>query len=322
VIVQNILGDALEAQGRFDDAEGRYRRAIEIDPLMPVSYGGLALLAANTMGDFVTAVPFAEKAMALDPDKPSLLLAALYWNLGDDASFDRLLREAEKRWSDNAAVHSVLTLRDVQGGDTSGAERHARRALGADPREAGALVLLDNIDHRRGRFAESVARYQKAYPELFEASRRIDGTSYWVAISMVPSLQKAGRRDDALALLAGSENVMARLPLLGSSGYAERCTSAGAARSEAGGAYGVAGSGTGGMAVGLALLSRHRPGLRFRPRRSRVQGHLRRHRARHGATAGRAREAAEGCAARSRDWKLSPCPKAAVRDGLKWVEAV
>jgi len=220
VIVQTILGDALEAQGRFDDAEGRYRRAIEIDPLMPVSYSDLAVLAANTMGDFVTAVPFAEKAMALDPDKPSLLLAALYWNLGDDASFDRLLREAEKRWSDNAAVHSFLTLRDVQGGDTSGAERHARRALGADPRESGALVLLDNIDHRRGRFAESVARYQKAYPELFAASRRIDGTSYWVAISMVPSLQKAGRRDDALALLAGSENVMARLPLLGSSGYA------------------------------------------------------------------------------------------------------
>jgi tetratricopeptide (TPR) repeat protein len=220
VIVQTILGDALEAQGRFDDAAGRYRRAIEIDPLMPGSYRDLAMLAAQAKGDFVTAVPLAEKAMALDPESPSLLLAGLYWNLGDDASFDRVLREAEERWPDNATVHSFLTLRDVQGGDTSGAERHARRALDADPREGGVLVLLDFIDHRRGRYAESVARYQKSYPELFAAARRIDGTSYWVAISAVPSLQKAGRRDDGLALLARSEQFMAGLPLLGTYGYA------------------------------------------------------------------------------------------------------
>jgi hypothetical protein len=80
--------------------------------------------------------------------------------------------------------------------------------------------LLEIIDYRRGRFAESVARYREAYPELVSAAPRIDATNYWLAIGMVPSLQKAGRRDDALALLAGSDKVMAGLPLLGVRGYA------------------------------------------------------------------------------------------------------
>jgi len=219
-IIQANLGHALEAQGRFEDAARRYRRAIEIDPQMPGSYSDLAFLAAKAKGDFVTAVPLAEHAVVLDPDSPDWLLMWLYWSLGDDASRDQLLRQAEERWPESTDVNVWRALRDLQVGDRSGAERHARRALDADPHEGGALVLLDFIDHRRGRFAESVARYQKAYPELFSAARRIDATNFMAAIDIVPSLQAAGETDDALALLTGSEQVMARLPMLGRHGYA------------------------------------------------------------------------------------------------------
>jgi hypothetical protein len=59
-----------------------------------------------------------------------------------------------------------------------------------------------------------VARYRKAYPELFSAAPRVDASNFSTAIDMVPALQKLGRTDEALALLAGSEKVMARLPLL------------------------------------------------------------------------------------------------------------
>jgi len=219
-VIQINLGQALEAQGRFDDAAGRYRRAIEIDPLMPGSYGGLSMLAAQAKGDFVTAVPLAEKAAALDPDSPLLLSAWLYWGLGDVASFDRVLRQAEERWPDNANVNMWSALRDLQGGNGNGAERYAQRALDAEPQNGGALWLLDFIDYRRGRYSESVARYRQAYPELFAAAPRIDASNFMPAIDMVPSLLKAGKTDDALALLAGSEKVMATLPLLGRRGYA------------------------------------------------------------------------------------------------------
>jgi len=214
--VQLNLGQALEAQGRFRDAASRYRKAIEIDPLMPSPYMFFAGLAAYAMDDFVTAVPLAEKAVALDPGNPfvAVLLAITYGGLGDDASCDRVLRPAEERWPDNAIVNVLLGLRDLQGGDRNGAERHARRALEANPRESGALWLLGVMDYRQGRYAESVARYRKAYPELFSAVPRIDASNFDAAIDIVPALQKLGKTDEALALLAGSEKVMAKLPLL------------------------------------------------------------------------------------------------------------
>jgi TolB-like protein/Tfp pilus assembly protein PilF len=219
-IIQVNLGDALQAQSRFDDAAGRYRRAIEIDPLIPGPYGGLSMLAAHAMGNFLAAVPLAEKAVALDPDSPTQWLTGLYWGLGDDASVDRVLRQAEARWPDNVDVNMWLALRRLQGGDRKGAERHAQRALAADPRNTGALWLLDLMDRRRGQYTESVARYRKAYPELFSAARGIYATNFMAAIDMVPSLQKAGKSGDALALMDGSERIMAKLPLLGSRGYA------------------------------------------------------------------------------------------------------
>jgi TolB-like protein/Tfp pilus assembly protein PilF len=214
-IVQVNLGNALEAQGRFHDAASRYRKAIEIDPLMPAPYTYLAALNANALDDFVTAVPLAEKAVTLDPDNPfsAMLLAWLYLALGEDASFDRELRRAQERWPDNALVNVSLAWRDLRGIDRNGAERYARRALEANPREGGAWVL-GVIDYREGRYAESVARYRKVYPELFSVAPRIDASNFTVAIDVVPALQRLGKTDEALALLAGSEKVMARLPLL------------------------------------------------------------------------------------------------------------
>jgi TolB-like protein/Tfp pilus assembly protein PilF len=220
-IIQVNLGEALVAQERVEDAARRYRRAIEIDPLMPGSYLSLARLAAFAMGDFVRAVPLAEKAVALDPFRPvyTVSVAWLYWDLGDVASFDRVVRQAEERWPDNAGPY-LFAFRDLQGGDRDGAERHARRALEADPRaydeaDLDALGLLGVIDYRQGRYAESVVRYRKAYPELFSAAPRIDAKNFFTAIDVIPALQKLGKTDEALALLAGSEKVMAKLPLLG-----------------------------------------------------------------------------------------------------------
>jgi len=215
-IVQLNLGGALETQGRFRDAASRYRKAIEIDPLMPGPYWSLAALAAFATDDFVKAVPLAEKSVALDPDSPvsTMLLAMLYQALGDDASYDRVLRPAEERWPDNAFVNVWVAWRDLRDGDRNAAERHARRALEANPRESAALSLLGVIDYRQGRYAESAARYRKVYPELFSAAPRVEASNFMAAIDMVPALQKLGKTDESLALLAASERVMAKLPLL------------------------------------------------------------------------------------------------------------
>jgi TolB-like protein/Tfp pilus assembly protein PilF len=219
--VQQNLGTALEAQGRIRDAASQYRKAIEIDPLMPGPYLYLALLAADKMNQYAAAVPLAEKAAALDPDNPfaTVMLASLYWSLRDDEARDRVLRRAEGRWPENHFVQTALAMRELCVGNPDGAARHAQRALAVNQREQWAPLVLGDIDLRQGRYAAAAKRHLTVYPELASLSGpRVDGSNYVVALQLALVLQRLGERDHAEALLAASERVMAKLPLLGGGG--------------------------------------------------------------------------------------------------------
>jgi len=219
--VQQSLGMALEAQGRFPDAAFQYRKAIEIDPLMPGPYLYLALLAADKMNQYAAAVPLAEKAVALDPDNPvsTLTLAWLYWTLRDDESRDRVLQRAEERWPENAFVQTLLAMREACARNPVAAARHAQVALAANPRDAWPLLVLGDIDLQEGRYAVAAKRHLKAYPELASSNHpRVDSSNYVVAMQLALVLQRLGEKDHAEALLAASERVMAKLPLLGGVG--------------------------------------------------------------------------------------------------------
>jgi tetratricopeptide (TPR) repeat protein len=219
--VQQNLGMALEAQGRFRDAASRYRKAIEIDPLMPGPYQYLALLAADKMNQYAVAVPLAEKAVALDPDSPvsTLMVAWLYWGLRDDEARDRVLRHAEGRWPENPYVQTSLALRELCARNFDGAARHAQGALAANPRDQWALLVLGAIDLKQGRYAAAAKRQLTAYPELASPSDpRVDGSNYVVALQLAQILQRLGETDHAQALLAASERVMSKLPMLGGVG--------------------------------------------------------------------------------------------------------
>ncbi len=219
--VQQSLGMALEAQGRFRDAASRYRKAIEIDPLMPGPYLFLALLSADKMNQYAVAVPLAEKAVALDQDNPvsTLTLAWLYWTLRDDEARDRVLRRAEERWPENPYVQTSLALRDNCARNPDGVARHAQGALATNPRDAWSLIVLGGIDVGQGRYAAASKRHLTVYPELASPSApRVDASNYVVAIQLAQVLQRLGEKDHAEALLAASERVMAKLPLLGGLG--------------------------------------------------------------------------------------------------------
>ena len=219
--VQQSLGLALEAQGRYRDAASRYRKAIEIDPAMPGPYLYLAMLTADKMNQYVAAVPLAEKAVALDPDSPvdTLMVAWLYWNLRDDEARDRLLRHAEERWPENPYVQTSLALRELCALNLDAAARHANGALVASPRDPWALLVLGAVDLQQGRYAAAAKRYLTAYPELASPSDpRVNGSNYVAALQLAQVQQRLGEKDHAEALLAASERVMAKLPLLGGIG--------------------------------------------------------------------------------------------------------
>ena len=56
-------------------------------------------------------------------------------------------------------------------------------------------MILRNADLQHGRYDAALARYEKAYPELFaQGVPRIDGSNYAVAMDLALVLQEARRK--------------------------------------------------------------------------------------------------------------------------------
>ena len=210
-VMRNVLGSVLEAQGRFPDAMNAYRKAATIDPLRPGSYRSVASLLAYALGKPADAVPFAQKAMELDPGNPGNAgyLAWLHFDLGNDADANRLLAVARQI---GPADYTVLTLSaaiNQARGDQQGAAHDAERLLASNSRDVFGLVLLRDHDLQAGRPELALARYARAYPELVETpSPTVDASNWVAAMELALVLQTVGERDSARVLLDRSEQVI------------------------------------------------------------------------------------------------------------------
>jgi TolB-like protein len=220
--IKENLGWALERQGSFHEAEAVYRRAITFDPSRPGLYVSLAFLNAYAFDRFADAVPLVQKAMELDPGSPgpSDALAALYFDLGNDSKFFETTAQAAKRWPDDDAIQLMLALVNLVRRDAAGAVRHAQRAFDVERRHPWPLMILRNADLQTGRYDAALARYEKAYPELFaQGGLRIDRSNYAVAMDLALVLQERGERERADALLDGVARAIRTIPRLGVVGY-------------------------------------------------------------------------------------------------------
>jgi TolB-like protein/cytochrome c-type biogenesis protein CcmH/NrfG len=220
-VMREALGGILEMQGRFREAKDAYRRAATIDPLRPGSYVSLATLTGYALGRLADAVPFAQKAMDLDPgsSKPVVTLALLRADLDDEDDATRLLSAARQLGPDHAWVLFLSAFLNLNRGDQPGAVHDANRLLASDPRDGTGLMVLRNHDLQVGRPNQARARYAQSYPELLVTpSPKIDRWTSFVAVDLALVLQKVGEREAARALLDGSQQLMRTLPRLGLNG--------------------------------------------------------------------------------------------------------
>lgn len=220
-IINVNLGEQLASSGRFDEADTRLRKAITIDPSMPVPHLGLGLIMAYARNRFADAVPFMERAIELDPDSPNspLWLAILYLDFGREAQTARLIEAARKHWPGDVAVDYFSAIVQWNRGDLGAAARHAEAFLARYPGSPEMLVIARDAD-LDGDHAAARSRYAAAYPELVAAPPpRIDGTNCFVAIDLVPVLQKTGEIERAGMLLDRSEQVVRTIPRLGIRGH-------------------------------------------------------------------------------------------------------
>jgi len=222
-VITETLGEIQESEGRFHEAEVAYRRAITIDPSRPVPYMDLGLLNAYALDHVADAIPLVQRASEVDPGNPIFAssLAALYSTVGDENKFAEMAGQAAKRWPEDPFVQYQLARVKLMRLDAVGAARHAQRALDAYPRHDGALRTLRDTDMQLGRYDAAIARYEKAYPELFvrEGRPRIDGANYAAAIDVALVAQKRGNTEQAAVLLNGAAHVLRTMPRLGLWGY-------------------------------------------------------------------------------------------------------
>jgi TolB-like protein/Flp pilus assembly protein TadD len=219
------LGSTLELQGRLPEAENEYRRAIEVDPLAPTPHQWLGELTAYTVNRFADAIPLIQKAEALDLRNPQfpVSLTQVFLDLGDESRAFATIEQAVERRPEAWQVQSALAALERFRLDGAGAVRRAERSLALYPRNPTALGILRDADLQNGRHERALARYKKAYPELFlQGAPRLHRMNNVIAVDLALVLQKRGDIARAKILLESAAQAIAKLPRLGIDGFGIR----------------------------------------------------------------------------------------------------
>jgi uncharacterized protein (TIGR02466 family) len=216
-MLHNLLGIALDAQGKANEAIQAYRRAVSLQPKMADLHFNLAIALSNVgadveaiqaymqaiqlqprffeayanigtlyqkQGDLAQAIEYYRKAIAIQPDARS------YFNLGTALRDEGKLNEAIESYQKaiqlfpnyaDAYCNLGETLRDR--GDMQDAVTHYQKALAIQPNHP-------NANYDMAEFLYLAKRYDEAV-EFFERSQLDD----WLERSMY-CLYKAERFDD------------------------------------------------------------------------------------------------------------------------------
>lgn len=198
------LGGTMARLGRTEEARHYYQKAVDIDPSMPMPYLNVSWLYALSKSRIDLAIPWATKALELDPGNPVLFMSLGFQHLqlgGDhDAAAQRLFEQALRQGfaSGNDGLATLHLVRH----ELPLARDYAARAYAADSGNWIALGQMRIFDLMDGKPAAARARYAAAYPELTgDGPPSIDSSNLAIAIDLVPVLQKLGESQRATAIL-------------------------------------------------------------------------------------------------------------------------
>lgn len=149
----HALGRHLQREGRLEDAERAFRRALDFDPAYTEARNALAVLAASR-GDLAQAIAMLSSLVASSPDQPHLLtnLGYAYYLNGDYALAKERLIQALSIAPDNDSARQKLTLvkeklgepAEVQGAVSLAAPTLPSPKEAVGPPERPAIVRLSD----------------------------------------------------------------------------------------------------------------------------------------------------------------------------------
>ena len=163
--VQNNLGQALEEEGRIEEAMGHYRQAIEHNALFADAYNNLGL-ALEKVGEEKEAVHIYKNVLKFDPGNPDAL-----YNLGSSLGREGRTKEAlahlEKSHLNqhpdaDPDVHNNIGIILAMHGRLQDSIRHFNEALRINAKDPLTHNNLALTYARQGEFAEAKRHFQEA----------------------------------------------------------------------------------------------------------------------------------------------------------------
>jgi tetratricopeptide (TPR) repeat protein len=126
-----FAGVILQAQGKTADAQDRFERALQIDPVAPVAANNLAWIYAQSGGNLDVALQLARTAHSKLPDTAEVndTLGFIYYKKNLLPQSVTSLRAAVEKDPAQATYHYHLGLALAKSGEAPAATEHLTRAL-------------------------------------------------------------------------------------------------------------------------------------------------------------------------------------------------
>jgi tetratricopeptide (TPR) repeat protein len=216
------VGNDLSYLGRFDEALGWFKKALEVDPGFALAYHYIAGHYHFALGQLDEALIWYAKTVSLDRGDPSTpaFLGWLFLDLGDLDKAEFWINRSLDLGPEGNWPNVALSLLHLYRNDEAALD-YGRKVLEKSPSsEINALLLLRNHELRAGRYAEARALYENGFPEfLNDDDPEIRDSNYWAAIDLALVLSKTGEQERADLLLNRSLQHIESVPRLGFGGY-------------------------------------------------------------------------------------------------------
>ncbi len=183
-------GVTLLKEGRYQEAEEAFKKAIEGNPTSPVTHNNLGL-AALELGKARDAEGCFKKAIDLDPGyvNAHINLAILYDRTGRDSLAVREYRKALELEPSKASVHGALGNFYAKRGRFNEAVPHLRRANEIEPQSSKLRLDYGAACWKAGDLAEAAVQFEKAVS--------LNPGSAQARLLLAESLLALGRRPEA-----------------------------------------------------------------------------------------------------------------------------
>jgi len=185
-------GRCLLVQQRFDEALAQFRAAAEIDPNAELAYQeAVRLLLRN--GALEDARALAEKYESVNPERGGILHAYVLRESGKRAEAIEMLQGLRDRFGDSVDVRLNLSAAYLAVNQVDQAESEVKAILtDLDSESTAARMALIDVYQAQGKIAETVAEFEKLVEE------RPDDRG--LKLGLARSLLAAGRAEEAEAI--------------------------------------------------------------------------------------------------------------------------